>query len=192
MSDELKVGDVREQVWVRLMKERALAYPYPPFGHHPNFRGAGAAAETLLTELFAKAVLNPGDTVLSYPDYVLKGVRKGLLERGVNVIVPAKHGPDYRLLDSAEVSPAKASTIAGAEKVGKAIVVLPKITCFFAACVAVSVSGRGLTKGYGFRLPTDARPAFAVVHDLQILEALPSPDLRLEAYATPEEVHWAK
>ena len=29
-----------------------------------------------------------GEAVLSFPDYVLKPVRKELLERGVNVVVP--------------------------------------------------------------------------------------------------------
>ena len=87
---------------------------------------------------------------------------------------------------------AKASTIAGAEKVGETISALPKIRCFFAACVAVSSSGAGLTKGYGFSLPPNAQPIFAVVHELQVLEALPAPDLKLAAYASPEVVVWTK
>ncbi|CAN5884112.1 5-formyltetrahydrofolate cyclo-ligase [soil metagenome] len=189
---EATPGEVRERVWVALQRAGAVAYPVPAFGHHPNFRGAGQAAELLLPELFARGFVKPGDTVLSYPDYVLKGLRKGLLEGGVSVVVPAKHGDDYRLLTSGKVAPAKASSIAGAEKVGERITELPSCRLALVACVAVSAVGAGLGKGYGFGLPEQARglPLFTLVHDLQVVAAVPEPEHDLTAFATPTEVVW--
>ena len=192
MSDP-KVGEVRERVWTMLMKERALAYPYPPFGHHPNFRGAAQAANLLLPELLTKKLLKPGDTVLSYPDYVLKGLRKGLLEAGINVVVPGKY-KGWRLLESAKVRPAKVSSIAGAEKEGEKLDALPPVTLTFVACVALTKTGDLLTKGYGFSLPSEVRelPSFSVAHPLQVLETLPEADAQVTAFATLEEVVWSK
>jgi len=188
---DLKVGEVRERIWTTLMKERALAYPYPAFGHHPNFRGASQAANLLLPELLAKGLLKPGDTVLSYPDYVLKGLRKGLLEANVNVVVPGKY-KGYRLLESAKVRPAKASSIAGAEKEGTKLDVLPPVSLTFIACVALTREGALLTKGYGFSLPPEVRalPSFSVAHPLQVLDTLPETDIHITAFALPDEVVW--
>ena len=185
-------GQVREQVWVALQKAGAVAYPAPAFGHHPNFVGAGQAAKLLLPELFARGYVKPGDTVLSYPDYVLKPLRKGLLEAGVSVVVPAKHGDDYRLLTSGKVAPAKASSIAGAEQVGERIAELPSCRVTLVACVAVAAAGGGLGKGYGFGLPGQARglPSFTLVHALQVLAAVPEPEHALTAFATPAGVVW--
>ncbi len=185
-------GEVREHVWVALQKAGAVAYPAPAFGHHPNFRGASQAAKLLLPELFSEKFFKPGDTVLSYPDYVLKPLRKGLLEGGVSVVVPAQHGDDYRLLTSGEVAPAKASSIAGAEKVGEPVTELPPCRAALVACVAVSALGRGLGKGYGFGLPGQARglPLFTLAHPLQVLATVPEPEHTLTAFATPTAVVW--
>lgn len=185
-------GEVRERVWVALQKAGAVAYPAPAFGHHPNFRGASQAAKILLPELFSRGLLEPGDTVLSYPDYVLRGLRKGLLESGVSVVVPAQHGDAYRLLASSKVTPAKASTIAGAEKEGEPLTTPPHCRLALVACVAVSRAGQSLGKGYGFSLPAAALelPVVTLVHPLQVLPDLPASDHVLTAFATPEEVVW--
>lgn len=184
----LTPGELREQVWVKLMKARALAYPYPPFGHHPNFKGAGAAAKLLLEELLAKGDLRLGDTVLSYPDYVLRGFRKGCLEAGVHVVVPAKYGKGFRFLESGVVKASKASTIAGAEKEGEILSDLPVIKLSAVACVVASQDGFALTKGFGFALPEDARrlPTVSVVHPLQIVSSVPAPEYELRVWATPK------
>lgn len=189
---EATSGEVRERVWVALQRAGAVAYPAPAFGHHPNFQGASQAAKLLLPELLARGLVKPGDTVLSYPDYVLKALRKGMLEAGVSVVVPAKHGDDYRLLTSGKVAPASSSSIAGAEKEGERITELPSCRLALVACVAVSRAGSGLSKGYGFSLPATAKelPLFTLVHPLQILLEVPAPDHALSAFATPEEVVW--
>ena len=185
------VGEVREAVWTEMMRARALAFPYPPFGHHPNFKGASRAAALLLPELFERTLLRPGGTVLSYPDYVLKGLRKGLLETGINVVVPAKHGSDYRFLDASLVRAARASSIAGAEKEGERITTLPEVQLALLACVAVDERGGALTKGYGFTFPEGLSvPVVTLVHKLQVLKTLPQVQWQVSAFATPEEVRW--
>lgn len=186
----LTPGEIREQMWIKLMKERALAYPYPPFGHHPNFKGATKAATLLLEDLLIQGDLMPGDTVLSYSDYVLKGFRKGCLAAGINVVVPAKYGKGYRFLKSGFVNGSKASTIAGAEKEGEMLKVLPDINLCAVACVAMSQGGFVLTKAFGFSLPEDVKqkPVVSLAHPLQILATLPEPEYELSVWATPKIV----
>ncbi len=185
----LTAGEVREQVYLELLRARAALYPSPPFGHHPNFVGSSEAAERLLEHLLAYH-LAPGDTVLSYPDYVLKPLRKGLLERGVSVVVPAKYGQGYRLLESGKVNPARASSISGAEKEGVLLTKPLEARLCLVACVALCPKGTWLGKGYGFRLPAEMAPlsAFALAHPLMVLNDLPEADGWLSAFATPEEV----
>ncbi len=60
----------------------------------------------------------------------------------------------------------------------------------FAACVALSVRGEVLSKGYGFSLPQETHylPSAALVHPLQVLEALQSDAPPVNCYATPQTV----
>lgn len=186
----MTAGELRQDVWVTLMRERAVAYPYPPFGHHPNFKGAAVAAIHLLDHLL-KTSLKPGQTVLSYPDYVLKPLRKGLLEAGVNVTVPAKYGKGFRFLEAVSVKPSRASSIAGAEKEGillENVERLPVLSFAFIACVALDKTGQILTKGYGFKLPEGLElPRATIVHDLQVRE-LSDADEKVSVYALPRGV----
>jgi 5-formyltetrahydrofolate cyclo-ligase len=187
-------GEIREEIWTALIKEHAAAYPLPPYGHNPNFKGSGEAAALLIEKVIATALVKSGDTVLSCPDYVLKPVRKGLLEAGVNVIVPAKFGKDYKLLEASKVASGEGSSISGAEKVGVTIKELPELAMTFVACVAITKTGHYFDKGYGFHLPesTLKLPSATIVHPLQvystqIVEGLES-RLRVRVYATPEKV----
>ena len=188
-----RAGDVREWVWATLMRERQVAYPLPPRGHHPNFRGAGEAAARLVGYLLEHAYLSPGDCVISYPDYVLKPLRKNLLEAGVSVVVPAKYGGAYRFLDAGKVPAKGGSSIAGAERHGELITVLPTFRMAFLACVAVSEQGDVLDKGYGFRLPEPLRtlPSATLAHPLQRFKTLPEHTARVGFYALPTQV-WQK
>jgi len=185
-------GAVRDWVWAELSRRRLVGYPLPPHGHHPNFTGSGEAATLLLGHLLGTRALNPGDTVLCYPDMVLKGLRKRLLEAGVNVIVPAQHrlgmsGERYRLLRSGAVNAGRASSIAGAEREGEDVARLPEVTFTFAACVAVSPAGDVLTKGYGFALPPEvwALPSATLVHPLQVVAGLEADAPPVGLFATP-------
>lgn len=183
-------GSVRNWVWTELMRRRQVGYPLPPHGHHPNFTGAGRAATLLLAELFGTRALKPGSTVLCYPDLVLKPLRKRLLEAGVHVVVPAQHGERYRLLKSGIVHAGKASSIAGAEREGEDIALLPAVSFTFVACVAVSALGEVLTKGYGFALPTSVQhlPSATVAHPLQVVAELEADAPPVTLFATPAEL----
>lgn len=182
------VGEIREHVWTAIMRARAGAYPLPVHGHHPNFRGAATAAERLDEHLGAH--FPPGVTALSFPDYVLRPVRRRLLERGVHLVVPAKYGSGYRLLESGAVPAARASSIAGAERYGAALERLPPVQLAVIACVALTRGGAYLRKGYGFRLPPlpSGTLCATIVHPLQIVPDIAEPDGRLAVYATAEEV----
>ncbi len=184
------VGEIRSEVWNALQKAKAAAYPLPPYGHHPNFVGAAEASGLLLEYLFEAGLLQPADTVLSYPDYVLRPLRKGLLERGVSVLVPAKHGKSYRFLEAGKVDATKVSSISGAEKEGRPLSHLPELKMVMLACVALSSDGSVLDKGYGFRLPQACSElaCATIVHPLQLVgQAFVAP-LRVALYATPEKV----
>jgi 5-formyltetrahydrofolate cyclo-ligase len=184
----MKAGDIRDEIWTNLIKERAAAYPLPPYGHNPNFKGSGEAAALLLEKLVAKLFIKAGDTVLSYPDYVLKALRKGLLEASINVVVPAKFGKDYRLLTAGKIESEEGSSISGAEKVGTVIKDLPELTMTFIACVAIGEKGFYLDKGYGFHLPESvlSLPSATIVHPLQIVGELEAKQT-VRLYATPEK-----
>lgn len=183
-------GRVRDYVWAELSRRRQVGYPLPPHGHHPNFRGAGDAAARLLTHLLETRTVAPGMTVLCYPDMVLKPLRKRLLEAGIDVVVPAKHGERYRLLKSGAVWATRASSIAGAEREGEDISALPDVAFTFVACVAVSLRGDVLTKGYGFRLPQGALgvPSATLAHPTQVLRGLEADAPPVSLFATPAEV----
>jgi 5-formyltetrahydrofolate cyclo-ligase len=181
-------GELRDHIWTSLMKEHAVSYPLPCFGHHPNFKGASKAAGVLLEYLLKEQKIKPGDTVLCYPDYVLKGLRKSLLEAGLNVVVPAQHGDTYRLLKVDEVNPSKVSSISGAEKSGERLSELPAVSFAFIACVAVSQEGHILEKGYGFRLPDLALSSTTIAHPLQVVDEVPEAILKVSCFATSEKV----
>ena len=183
-------GAVRDFVWRELSRQRQVGYPLPPHGHHPNFTGAAKAATLLLAHLLEAQALTPGDTVLAYPDMVLKPLRKRLLEAGIHVVVPAQHGEHYRLLKSGVVTPVKASSIAGAEREGENCVTLPEVSFVFVACVALSPAGEVLTKGYGFALPPEVSglPSATVVHPLQLVPGLIPDAPPVTLFATPTEV----
>jgi 5-formyltetrahydrofolate cyclo-ligase len=180
-------GELRDHVWTTLMQEKAVSYPLPCFGHHPNFKGASRAAAVLLEHLLKEQKVKPGDTVLCYPDYVLKGLRKKLLEAGIHVVVPAQHGNSYRLLKSGEVNPGKVSSISGAEKAGISLSELPEVDFAFIACVAVSQKGHILEKGYGFRLPDLSLSSATIAHSLQVVNEIPEAVLQVAYFAIPEK-----
>jgi 5-formyltetrahydrofolate cyclo-ligase len=185
----VKPGDIRDEIWTNLIKEHAAAYPLPPYGHNPNFKGSGEAAALLIEQLIAKSFITTGDTVLSCPDYVLKSLRKGLLEAGINVVVPAKFGKDYKLLTSGKVDSEEGSSISGAEKVGTVIKDFPELTMTCVACVAITEKGFYIDKGYGFHLPESvlSLPSATIVHPLQIVGGLEAKQM-VGLYATPEKV----
>jgi 5-formyltetrahydrofolate cyclo-ligase len=190
----MTAGALRNQVYKLLMTQRVAAYPYPPYGHHPNFTGAAQAAGRLIETLMARRLIRVGETALSFPDYVLKPLRKALLDAGVNVVVPSQYQTAYRYLAAGRVNAKAASSIAGAERLGERIATLPKCRLICLAGVVFDRRGRVLGKGYGFRVPEAAAtlPAVALCHDLQMVDNLPQWDGEVVLLATPTQVHEAK
>lgn len=187
-SSTMKPGEIRDHIWTTLSQYHVAAYPLPPYGHHPNFSGAAEAAKKLLEYLLNEKVISAGQTVLCYPDYVLKPVRKGLLEKGLKVVVPAKYGKGFRLLEPDKVNLSQASSIAGAEKEGILIKTLTHIDFAFVTCVALANSGQILSKGYGFSLPDELDVLSAtIIHPMQQVTELKT-RIEVQFWATPDEV----
>ena len=186
----MTAGKLRQEVYKKLMKERVLAYPYPPFGHHPNFIGAAKAAKNFLEYSLKARLLKPGDTAYAFPDYVLRPLRRDLLETGIHVIVPAKYGNGFRLLDANKVNPKKAASIAGAEKEGELIKAPSSVKLCVIACVALTKDGKVLSKGYGPKIPDALEDHFhaTLVHPLQIVDKFTGDSSGVELFATPEKV----
>lgn len=182
---------LRREVYAALMRAKVAAYPYPPHGHHPNFKGAAQAAERLLAQLWARTWLAPGQTVLCYPDYVLSPLRRRLLQAGVDVVVPAQYRSGYRLLVAGRVDPRRAASIAGAERLGVPLSEPPACALVALAGVVFDRRGRVLSKGYGFRTPAAlaALPAVALCHELQLVERLELWDAEVQLLATPTDVY---
>lgn len=187
--DAPRPGDVRSAVWADLMRERLAAYPLPPHGHNPNFRGAADAADALLAALFAEGALAAGAAALCAPDYVLRPLRKGLLERGCDVLVPPRYGDGWQRLLAGRVPSAGAATIQGAERHGERVPELPvgDLIWVFVACVAVDPAGAYLDKGYGFDVPTAAAglPRATIVHPRMLRPAVTDPRGALTRWALP-------
>ena len=90
----------REHVWERLDQEKLAAYPFPPKGRIPNFKGAKDAAANLFTlEPWASAT-----RIKVNPDSPQRFVRAEALRRGVEVYVATpKLVGGFMLLDPARI-----------------------------------------------------------------------------------------
>ncbi|WP_027481798.1 hypothetical protein [Deinococcus pimensis] len=183
----MRPGDVREEVWGALMRARAVGYPLPPHGHHPNFTGAARAAEQLL-EHPALAGL---DVLAVGPERALAGLRKRALAQGRVVVVPDGHreGRFWRLSGDPRGADLKLMP-----SLGEPVTSLEGVRGAVLACVAADLRGGRLSKGFGW----GARglglgvPEFTLAHALMLREELPcEPDSRVCLVATPDGVHGA-
>lgn len=192
----------REHVWDTLQDERESAFPFPPHGRIPNFRGAPEAARRLLSHALTGHVR----CVKCNPDAPpQRPVREGLLRAGVKILLPAprlREGfrrPDPERIPSGHLR--QAATLSGTARWGKAIYVarLPDLDLIVTGSVAVTRGGRRCGKGHGYGdleyalLRESGHPVVPVattVHPLQILESFPAGahDLPAQIIATPEEV----
>lgn len=180
---EVKPGELRERVWGELMRARAVGYPLPPHGHHPNFIGAARAAQQLLShpEVVGMTVLVVG------PERALHSLRKLALARGVALYVPdqKRAGWYLRLRGEPRAANLKLMPESGEPRPrpeGAQGAVL--------ACVAVSRAGERLSKGFGWgaRGLNLGLPEFTLAHSLMLRERLPcEADSRVALIATPDE-----
>jgi 5-formyltetrahydrofolate cyclo-ligase len=75
----------RHAVWDRLKAEKLAAFPFPPHGRIPNFKGAREAARWL----FELEPWRSARRIKVNPDSPQAAVRAEALRRGIVVYVPA-------------------------------------------------------------------------------------------------------
>lgn len=188
----------REHVWERLDREKLAAYPFPPKGRIPNFKGAKDAAANLFTlEPWASA-----RRIKVNPDSPQRFVRAEALRRGVEVYVATpKLAGGFMLLDPARIPPDaiyKASARANWPQYAVPVALddLPHMDAIVAGSVAVTRDGRRAGKGAGYsdlefailrELGHPPCPVATTVHDVQVIDSVPTEaiDQRLAAIATP-------
>lgn len=194
-------AQAREWVWGRLREAHAARFPFPIRGRIPNFAGADEAAVRLLSHpAFASA-----RCVKVNPDSPQRAVRKGLLERGIRVVVPTprlKGG--FYLLDPEAIPPEHhwdAASMQMGGQFGQAIALeqLPPIDLVVMGSVAVTRDGARLGKGHGYAdleyallrtLGNPPVPVATTVHPLQLLAGFPmlAHDVRVSIIGTPDEL----
>ena len=192
----------RQAIWDRLKTEKLAAFPFPPHGRIPNFKGAKDAA----LRLFDEPEWRDAKCIKVNPDSPQKYVRAEALRRGVVVYVPTpKLKAGFLKLEPAKipfdaiVDASMMSRCAGwAEPV--ALGDLPQMDAIVTGCVAVTESGRRAGKGAGYsdiefailrELGHDSVPVATTVNDVQVVGAFPieSNDLPLTVIATPTQIY---
>jgi 5-formyltetrahydrofolate cyclo-ligase len=178
-------GELRERIWSALVKQNAAAYPLPPHGHNPNFKGASSAAKKLvLHPLWASS-----SVILTGMEAALGGLRALALEQKKTLIVPhrTKAGTFWKL----ENAPKVAAKLPNMPIYGTAITSLEGVHLAVLASVIVDKSGQRLSKGFGFGAhgsPVQV-PVLTIVHQLMLLEQLPyEADSSVAGFATPNQL----
>ena len=178
-------GALRERLWSELVRQNLAAYPMPPHGHNPNFKGAAAAAK----QLFLHPSLASATTVLVGMEAALLPVRALVLERGKTLLVPhrTKSGSYWRLSGA----PKAAAKLPNLPLYGTETTALEGVQVAVLASVFVDRAGSRLSKGFGFGAhgPPVAVPALTVAHEIMVLERLPfEADSTVAGFATPERL----
>jgi 5-formyltetrahydrofolate cyclo-ligase len=178
-----KPGQVREQVWSDLVRHNVAAFPMPPHGHNPNFKGARLAAKKLLQH----PLLKHAQVVLVGMEAALLPLRGLLLVAGKTVVVPhrTKSGAFWRL----EQVDKAAARIENFHVYGIATP-LEGIEVAVLGSVAVDASGRRLSKGFGFGAkgaPVSV-PTLTLVHSRMVLPQIDLPDSLVQGFATNEQL----
>ena len=194
---------IREQVW-RLMEQKGVSrFPKPIWGRIPNFAGAEDAADRLQ----ALPIFTDACVVKVNPDAPQKPVREHVLRQGKTLLVPTPRLRKGFLLinptESVSMDVAYAAMIRGASKYGKTVGLsdLPKVDLIVAGSVAISRSGARVGKGGGYseieygilrelQLVDDRTPIVTTVHELQIVEHVPTGkhDLTVDEIVTPVRI----
>jgi 5-formyltetrahydrofolate cyclo-ligase len=178
------IGELREQIWSHLVRENAAAYPMPPHGHNPNFKGARAAAKNLMLH----PILKSSSVVLVGMEAALLPLREMLLEAEKTLIVPHRTKKDafWKL----EKVVKKAAKIGNFHLFGSSCD-LTEVQCAVIASVAIDANGSRLSKGFGFAAhgsPVSV-PTFSLAHEVMLLEKLEfSADSKVLAFATPTKL----
>lgn len=180
----LKVGELREQIWSELVRQNAAAFPMPPHGHNPNFKGARAAAKTLLKHPLFKTA----NVVLVGMEAALLPLRGMLLEAGQTLVVPHRtKAKTYWKLQGVDKSAARIENF----HLFGTNTTLEVVQLVVLASVVVAENGARLSKGFGFGakgmdLPV---PSLTIAHPKMVLPRLEvEADSWVEAFATPDKL----
>ncbi len=192
----------RGAVWDRLQDERLAAFPFPPHGRIPNFKGAAQAA----ARLFEIPAFRDAARIKVNPDAAQRPVRAEALRRGITVYVPTPRlAGGFMKLDPAWISPQDipaATTMSKcrrfAEDVG--LTELPQLDAIVCGSVAVTAAGSRCGKGEGYsdiefailaELGHAPVPVATTVHEVQLVGGFPQAgnDLPLAFIVTPTRIH---
>ena len=202
MTDYPTKQSARQAIWDRLKDEKLAAFPFPPHGRIPNFKGAKDAA----MRLFDEPEWRDAKRIKVNPDSPQKYVRAEALRRGITVYVPTPRlKAGFLKLDPAKIPFDAIADASQMSKVGKwaeevALDDIPQLDAIVTGCVAVTETGRRAGKGEGYsdiefailrELGHDAVPVATTVNDVQVVSAFPieSNDLPLTVIATPTKTY---
>ena len=192
----------RQAIWDRLKTEKLAAFPFPPHGRIPNFKGAKDAA----LRLFDEPEWRDAKCIKVNPDSPQKYVRAEALRRGIVVYVPTpKLKAGFLKIDPAKIpfdAIVDASQMSRCARWAEPVALrdLPQMDAIVTGCVAVTESGRRAGKGAGYsdiefailrELGHDSVPVATTVNDVQVVGAFPieSNDLPLTVIATPTQIY---
>ena len=192
----------RQAIWDRLKTEKLAAFPFPPHGRIPNFKGAKDA----VLRLFDEPEWRDAKCIKVNPDSPQKYVRAEALRRGIVVYVPTpKLKAGFLKLDPAKIpfdAIVDASQMSRCARWAEPVALrdLPQMDAIVTGCVAVTESGRRAGKGAGYsdiefailrELGHDSVPVATTVNDVQVVGAFPieSNDLPLTVIATPTQIY---
>jgi 5-formyltetrahydrofolate cyclo-ligase len=196
--------EIRQRVWSRLQQEKVARFPGAE-GRIPNFIGAEACAKVLSQAQFWQRAR----VLKTNPDSPQRAIRQKALEEGkiIYMAVPRLHSEKpFIELDPKTIkcSPYVASSIKGADKFGRPVILqeVRKIDLIVCGSVAVNRHGARVGKGGGysdleFALLTEQKkigrntPIVTSVHPLQIVEeeiTMTDHDIPLSAIVTPNEI----
>jgi 5-formyltetrahydrofolate cyclo-ligase len=192
----------RQAIWDRLKTEKLAAFPFPPHGRIPNFKGAKDAA----LRLFDEPEWRDAKCIKVNPDSPQKYVRAEALRRGIVVYVPTpKLKAGFLKIDPAKIpfdAIVDASQMSRCARWAEPVALrdLPQMDAIVTGCVAVTESGRRAGKGAGYsdiefailrELGHDSVPVATTVNDVQVVGAFPieSNDLPLTVIATPTRIY---
>lgn len=182
-------------MWDELARRGVAAFPLPPHGRIPNFKGADRACEVLRrTQEWASARV-----VKVNPDSPQQPCREAALREGKLLIMPTPRiRQGFLLLDPGRVDARRASTIRGAFEFGEPVdpASLPRIDMVVIGSVAVNPgTGARLGKSHGYaelewgilaelgRVGEDT-PVATTVHEVQLV----SDDIPVEPFDLPVDI----
>jgi len=185
-----------------MQRSGVAAFPLPPHGRIPNFRGADKACAVLRrAEEWARARV-----VKINPDSPQQPCREAALREGKLLIMPTPRiRQGFLLLDPRRVDPRAASTIRGAFEFGERVEPeqLPRIDLVVIGSVAVNPrTGARLGKSHGYaelewgilrslgKVGEDT-PVATTVHDIQLVDddiPVEPFDLPVDLIATPSQL----